>query len=74
MKVRRGKIVECTEAELTAYWLRHGWDDIYSFPEYMRRCVEHGTVIMDAEKLLSAETRGRKKRAPSDSGARDSDI
>lgn len=48
MKVRCGRIVECTEAELTAYWLRHGWDDIYSFPEYMRRCVEQGTVIKAA--------------------------
>ncbi|MDY2983843.1 MAG: hypothetical protein SOR75_00750 [Synergistes jonesii] len=55
MKVRRGRIVECTEAELTAYWLRHGWDDIYSFPEYIRRCVEQGTIIMDAEKENEGE-------------------
>ncbi|WP_352401588.1 hypothetical protein [Synergistes jonesii] len=55
MKVRRGRIVECTEAELTAYWLRHGWDDIYSFPEYMRCCVEQGTVIMDADRLTAKE-------------------
>lgn len=50
MKVEKGKIVECTEAELFEYYLTRGWDDIFSFPDYMRRCIENGTkVIADEE-------------------------
>ena len=46
MKAQKGKIIECTEDELYAYYLRHGWDDLYPFDEYKRRCEANGTKIL----------------------------
>ena len=44
-----GKIAECTENELYDYWLSRGYDDIYSFPEFMQRCIDAGTVVTGDE-------------------------
>lgn len=41
------KILEATENELFRYYLRAGWDDIYSFTEYKRLMQEHGVKIKD---------------------------
>ena len=57
MKARKGKIVECTESELYAYYLRHGWDDLYPFDEYKRRCEANGTKILLATVAKNATTK-----------------
>lgn len=45
MKVENGIIVECTENELFKYYLEQEWDNIYSFPDYMNRCILLGTKV-----------------------------
>lgn len=49
MKVEKGKIVECTEAELFEYYLTRGWDDIMSFAEYKDKCIKYGTQVIKVE-------------------------
>ena len=49
MKIRKGKIAECTEMELFEYWLQRGLDDIYPFTEYMERISDAGTKIIGDE-------------------------
>lgn len=44
------KILEATNDELFRYYLRSGWDDIYSFPEYKRLMKDHGVKIKDDNK------------------------
>jgi len=46
MKIENGKITRATEAELYEYWLRSDWCEIMCFKEYMRRCSEAGTEII----------------------------
>ena len=45
MKIKRNKIIEATEAELMEHYLKEGYDDIYSFREYLRLMVEAGVKI-----------------------------
>lgn len=47
MIVKNGKIAQATEDELFAYYLQRGFDDIMSFTDYKRRCVELGTVVVE---------------------------
>jgi hypothetical protein len=47
MKISNSKIVEATENELFNFYLTCEFDDVMSFPDYMRRCVENGTVIKE---------------------------
>jgi len=47
MKVENNKIVEATEAELYFYWLKSGYENIYSFKEYVAACIKVGTSITD---------------------------
>lgn len=47
MKVKNGKIVEATENELFAHYLKYGFDDTMSFPEYLKRCKELGTKVIE---------------------------
>jgi hypothetical protein len=47
MKVKNGKIAEATEAELFEVYVNRGFDDIMSFTDYKRRCVELGTVVVE---------------------------
>ena len=49
MKVSYGKIVEATEDELFAYWLKAEFCEIMSFREYKQRCVDLGTKVIDEE-------------------------
>ena len=51
MKVENGIIVECTENELFKYYLEQEWDNIYSFPDYMNRCINAGTKIIEKDKF-----------------------
>ena len=46
MKVKNGKIVQATEEELFGYYLKQGFDDIMSFTDYKKRCVELGTELI----------------------------
>lgn len=46
----KNKILEATEMELFRYYLRAGWDDVYSFPDYKRLMVEHGVKIKNDNK------------------------
>ena len=46
MDIKNGKIVKATQHEMYRYWLEQGWDEIMSFPDYLERCVEHGTEII----------------------------
>lgn len=47
MKIENNKIIECTDNELYHYWLTRGWDDIYTYPTYKRKCIELGTKIIN---------------------------
>lgn len=47
MTVKNGKIVKATEGELFEYYLKRGFDDIMSFTDYINRCIELGTQIID---------------------------
>ena len=47
MKVKNGKIVEATEAELFENYLKLEWDDVMSFLDYKTRCVRCGTKIIE---------------------------
>ena len=49
MKIKRNKIIEATEAELMEHYLKEGYDDIYSFSEYLRLMVEAGVKILEVE-------------------------
>lgn len=51
MKIENGKIKECTENELFCYWLGR-YSEIISFPDYMRACKDHGTIITEVENDL----------------------
>ena len=48
MKVKEGKIVEATEAELYSYWLTH-FSEIIDFNFYLWRCRELGVKILQKE-------------------------
>lgn len=47
MKVKNEKIIEATEAELFDYYLKRGYDDLFSFEYYKHRCIELGTKIIE---------------------------
>lgn len=47
MKVKDGKIVQATEDELFAYYLKRGFDDLMSFDDYKKRCIELGTEVIE---------------------------
>ena len=47
MKISNNKMVEATENELFGFYLACEFDDIMSFPDYTRRCVENDTVIKE---------------------------
>jgi hypothetical protein len=49
MKIVNNKITKATEAELHKYYLTRGYDDIYSFPEFIERMKECGVVITDSK-------------------------
>lgn len=47
MIVECGKIVKCTDSELFQFYLDSGWYEIMDYNEYKRRCIEHGTEVID---------------------------
>lgn len=47
MKVENGKIVEATENELFAQYLRSDWDELFSFPEYLALLKYQGVKVVD---------------------------
>ena len=47
MTVECGKIIRCTDNELFKFYLDSGFDDIMDYNEYKRRCIEHGTEVID---------------------------
>lgn len=49
MKIKNGKIIQATEQELFNIYLKSDYDEILSFPDYKRRCIELGTKIIDSE-------------------------
>ncbi len=49
MKIVDGKIAEATKSELFNYWLTCGYDDIYSFPEFLERMKKCGVVIKEED-------------------------
>lgn len=46
MKIENDKIIQATEDELYSYWLTRGWDDVFSFPEYMQRMKNAGCEVI----------------------------
>jgi hypothetical protein len=46
MKIENDKIIQATEDELYSYWLSRGWDDVYSFHEYMQRMKDAGCEVI----------------------------
>ena len=49
MTIKNGKIAKATEDELFGHYLKLGWDNIMSFTDYKRRCVELGTEIVEED-------------------------
>lgn len=47
MTIKNGKIAKATEDELFSVYLKRGFDDVMSFPDYKQRCVELGTEIVE---------------------------
>lgn len=47
MKIESNKIIEATEPELMEKYLKEGYDDIYSFREYLRLMVKAGVKIVE---------------------------
>lgn len=47
MKIVDEKIAEATCDEMFEYYLSRNFDDVMSFPEFLRRCEENGTKITD---------------------------
>ena len=45
MKIINNIITEATEEELFAVYLEMNYDDIYSFKDYMEKCIMAGTKI-----------------------------
>ena len=50
MKIENNKIVEATENELFDYYLRVGWDDVMSFPDYSEHMKDKGVIIRGEQK------------------------
>lgn len=55
MEVINEKIVKATESELFSYYLTRGWDDMMSFPDYLRQVKENGTVVTEGESSKEPE-------------------
>jgi hypothetical protein len=47
MTIMDGKIAMATESELYSMYLRKGFDDLFPFDEYKRRCIANGTKIIE---------------------------
>lgn len=47
MKVKNHKIVEATEEELFAHYLKHGWDDLMSFTDFIKVMMQRGTKVIE---------------------------
>lgn len=45
LEVINGKITKATQSELFSYYLTRGWDDVMSFPDYLRGIKENGTIV-----------------------------
>lgn len=50
MKIKNGKIVSATEAELQTYWMAAGYDDVMSFPDFLQKMVLCGVEIHTNER------------------------
>ena len=48
MIIEKGKIKECTDAELFAYWLKR-YTEIMSYSEFKYRCMAAGTRVIENE-------------------------
>lgn len=46
MKIVDGKIVEATENELFNYWLEREYDDIMSFPQFIKNIMQNNVIII----------------------------
>jgi hypothetical protein len=45
MEVINGKITKATKSELFSYYITRGFDDVMSFPDYLRQIKECGTIV-----------------------------
>ena len=45
MTIKNGKIASATEEELFKHYLKSGFDEIMSFPDYKAACIKNGTTI-----------------------------
>lgn len=59
MKIESGKIVEATKQELYSHYLKLGYDDIYSFPEYLERMESYGVKVRENFNELNQSKYGR---------------
>ena len=51
MKIENGKIKEATESELFDEW-RKGWDDLFSFKEYLLKMENLGVKIVEQRETV----------------------
>lgn len=54
MEIKNGKIAKATENELFTYYLNRGFDDLMSFTDYKRRCIELGTEVIEEAAVKKA--------------------
>lgn len=47
MKIKKGKIIEASEAELFEYYLSRDLDEIWSFPDYIDTMKKAGVKIYE---------------------------
>lgn len=49
MKIENGIIVEASTTELYEYWLSRGFDDIYSFNDFVDAIQDAGTKVVNED-------------------------
>ena len=45
MKIENGRIIQASVKELYLMWLNEGWDDVYSFQEFLYRMGAAGVKV-----------------------------
>lgn len=58
MKLKDGKITQCTGIELYEYWLTRGYDSVCSFSDFKQTLSDLGVKIMKGEEECQSNTCG----------------
>lgn len=53
MKIVDGKIVEATEKELFDYWLKREFDDVMSFPDFLKQMLWNKVIVIKDDEVVN---------------------